>query len=153
MLSKKTKYGLKALFALARMYNRGPVLIADLAEAEKIPKKFLEYILLTLRNGEILASRKGKGGGYYLAREPRQITIAAAVKVLEGSVAPVACLDGAPAAVCDECVKLATCGIRLAMKDVWDAMSAVMEKTTLADVLERIDLAEENEKELFNFVI
>lgn len=153
MLSKKSKYGLKALFALARMYNQGPVLIADLAEAEKIPRKFLEYILLTLRNGEILSSRKGKGGGYYLAREPRQITIAAAVKVLEGSVAPVACLEGSPATVCEECAKLATCGIRLALKDSWEAMSAVLEKTTLADVLERIDLAEEGEKELFNFVI
>lgn len=153
MLSKKTKYGLKALIYLARMYNLGPVLIAELAETERIPKKFLEYILLTLRNGDILNSKKGKGGGYYLAREPRQITIGSVVRILEGSIAPVVCLDVTPPTVCEECGKLSTCGTRLSMMDAWEAMSTVLEKTTLADVLERIDLAEQADKELLNYSI
>ncbi len=153
MLSKKTKYGLKALISLARLQNQGPVLIADLAAAEQIPKKFLEAILLALRNGDILSSRKGKGGGYYLAKAPREITIGAAIRVLEGTVAPVACLEGNPPVCCDECRKLASCGVRLALAGVWKVMAAELDGTTLADVLERIELAEQQEKELMNYVI
>lgn len=154
MISKKTKYGLKALIYLARHYDQGsPVLIADLAREEGIPKKFLELILLTLKNSGILQSKKGKGGGYFLAREPKKITFGQAIRVMEGPLAPVPCVSETSYAKCDECESEATCGIRVVMKDVRDAMAKILDGTTLADVLEKIDSAEEAQKGVLNFCI
>lgn len=153
MISKKTKYGLKALIHLARQYERGPILIADLAQAERIPKKFLEAILLTLKNNGILQSKKGKGGGYYLGRHPRTITFGQAIRVMEGPLAPVPCVSETSYATCGECDDEQTCGIRLVMKDVRDAMANILDGTTLADVLEQIDRAEDQQKGVLNFCI
>ena len=75
MLSQKSKYALKALTILAKEYGQGPVLISDVAQREEIPRKFLEIILLELKNAGILQSKKGKGGGYSLGRPPQQITL------------------------------------------------------------------------------
>lgn len=140
MISKKTKYALKALIFLAREYNRGPILISDLAREERIPKKFLELILLALKNNGILLSRKGKGGGYYLGKPPREVSLGNVIRILEGPLAPVPCVSETAYARCDECVDERTCGIRLVMKDVRDALAKILDGTTLADVLERIDL-------------
>lgn len=153
MISKKTKYGLKALIYLARQYERGPILIADLARDERIPKKFLEAILLGLKNNGILHSKKGKGGGYYLGRHPRTITFGQAIRVMEGPLAPVPCVSETSYATCSECDNEVTCGIRLVMKDVREAMAAILDGTSLADVLERIDNAEEAHKGVLNFCI
>lgn len=153
MISKKTKYGLKALIYLARHYEEGPILIADLARDESIPKKFLENILLTLKNSGILQSRKGRGGGYYLGRPPRTITFGQAVRVMEGPLAPVPCVSEMAYAKCTECGNEATCGIRLVMKDVRDEMARILDGTTLADVLEKIDLADEKQREVLDFCI
>ena len=87
MISKKTKYALKALIYLGREYDRGPILIADLARVEKIPKKFLELILLALKNNGILQSRKGKGGGYSLAKDPGSIVMGKVIRIMEGPLA------------------------------------------------------------------
>src|SRR6185369_11265362 len=103
MISKKTKYGLKALIYLARQYRQGPILIADLAREERIPKKFLEAILLALKNSGILQSKKGKGGGYYLGRPPGNITMGQAIRVMEGPLAPVPCVSETSYATCGEC--------------------------------------------------
>ena len=89
MISNKTKYGLHALFFLSEKYNQGPVLIADLAREESIPKKFLELILLELKNQGILESKKGKGGGYQLARHPTEIKLGQVIRILDGPLAPV----------------------------------------------------------------
>jgi len=137
MLSKKTKYGLQALITMAREYGRGPILIADLAERERIPKKFLELILLQLKNAGILASRKGKGGGYLLARDPSQITMGKVVRVLEGPLAPVPCVSETAYRKCEECDDEASCGIRLVMKDVRDAIADILDNTTLKEVVAR----------------
>jgi Rrf2 family protein len=153
MISKRTKYGLKALVYLARRYEQGPVLIADLAHDERIPKKFLEAILLSLKNNGILHSKKGKGGGYYLGRHPRTITFGQAIRVMEGPLAPVPCVSETSYAHCSECNNELTCGIRLVMKDVRDAMATILDGTSLADVLERIDHAEDVEKGVLNFCI
>ncbi|MBU5614700.1 RrF2 family transcriptional regulator [Geomonas azotofigens] len=153
MISKKTKYGLKALIYLARQYEQGPILIADLARDENIPKKFLESILLALKNSGILQSRKGKGGGYYLGRSPRQITMGQAIRVMEGPLAPVQCVSETAYAKCTECGNENTCGIRLVMKDVRDAIAKIVDHTTLADVLERIAQAELTEKNVVDFCI
>jgi Rrf2 family protein len=153
MISKKTKYGLKALIYLAREYEKGPILIADLARDERIPKKFLEAILLTLKNNGILQSKKGKGGGYYLGRPPRSITFGQAIRVMEGPLAPVPCVSETAYATCSECDDELTCGIRLVMKDVRDAMAKILDGTTLADVLDQIDHAEHAQKGVLNFCI
>lgn len=153
MISKKTKYGLKALVYLARQYDKGPILIADLAREENIPKKFLEAILLALKNSGILQSKKGKGGGYYLGRHPSKITFGQAIRIMEGPLAPVPCVSETAYAKCTECENEQTCGIRLVMKDVRDAIAGILDNTTLADVLEKIDNAEESEKGVLNFYI
>src|SRR4051794_9943177 len=90
-LSKKTQYSLRALYALAREYGKGPVLIGHVAEHETIPKKFLEQILLSLKNLGLVSSKKGKGGGYFLVRPPDQVTIAEVIRLIEGPLAPLPC--------------------------------------------------------------
>ena len=153
MISKKTKYGLKALIYLARHYDQGPILIADLARDENIPKKFLEAILLSLKNNGILQSKKGKGGGYYLARAPKSITFGQAIRVMDGPLAPVPCVSESSYAHCTECENELTCGIRLVMKEVRDSMAEILDGTSLADVLDKMGQAEETQKGVLNFCI
>lgn len=141
MISKKTKYGLKALLYLARRYDQGPLLISDLSRDERIPKKFLEMILLTLKNNGILQSRKGKGGGYSLGKAPREISVGNVIRILEGPLAPVPCVSETAYARCGECLDERTCGIRLVMKDVRDAITNVLDKTSLAEMLDREERA------------
>jgi len=153
MISKKTKYALKALTYLAGQSPDEPVLISELAREERIPRKFLEAILLTLKNSGILHSKVGKGGGYSLAREPRNITIGSIVKVLEGGYAPVQCLNESAAPACDECGDPTSCGIRLVMSDVMQALSTVLETSTLADMIERSENAERAKSKIVDFSI
>ncbi len=153
MISKKTKYALKALIYLAREFDKGPILIADLARDERIPKKFLELILLTLKNNGILQSRKGKGGGYYLGKSPKEISMGNVIRLLEGPLAPVPCVSETAYAKCEECLDERTCGIRLMMKDVRDAIAKILDGTTLADVLERTARAEQQEKGVLHYYI
>ena len=141
MISKKTKYAFKALIHLAGAPSGQPVLIADLANDEKIPKKFLEFILLSLRKGGLLQSRVGKGGGYSLALPANRITVGSIVRILEGDSAPVPCLSTTNYAHCEECRDEATCGIRLTMADVNEALNGVLDGLTLADMLERSETA------------
>jgi Rrf2 family protein len=137
MLSKKTIYAFKALIHLAGVPTGQPVLIADLAREENIPRKFLEFILLSLRKGGILQSRVGKGGGYTLALSTSKITIGSVVRILEGDVSPVQCLSTTSYSRCEECQDEATCGIRLAMADVNVALNSALDRLTLADMVER----------------
>ncbi len=153
MISKKTKYALKGLLYLARKYEQGPILISELSHEERIPKKFLELILLTLKNNGVLQSKKGKGGGYYLGRPPREISVGTIVRILEGPLAPVPCVSETAYAKCHECLDESTCGIRLVMKEVRDAISAILDKTTLADMLEREERAEQQEKGILQYMI
>ncbi|HVZ89523.1 MAG TPA: Rrf2 family transcriptional regulator [Polyangia bacterium] len=133
-LSRKARYALRALYALAADETRGPVLIADLAERENIPRKFLEAILLELKNAGVLKSKKGKGGGYALARPADQITIGQIVRTIDGPLAPVPCASERAFVRCEECVDETTCGTRQVMKKVRDAIAAILDGTTLADV-------------------
>lgn len=153
MLSKKTKYALKALTYLASQPPDAPVLISELAREEAIPRKFLEAILLTLKNSGILHSKIGKGGGYFLSREPRNITIGSIVKVLEGGYAPVECLNESAVQGCDECEDPSSCGIRLIMSEVMQSMAAVLETVTLADMIERSENAEKARSKIVDFSI
>ena len=153
MISKKTKYALKAAIYLAREYEKGPILIADLARDEKIPKKFLELILLSMKNNGILMSKKGKSGGYYLAKSPRTVSMGQIVRIMEGTVAPVPCVSESSYEKCEECENENTCGIRIVMKDVRDVIANILDNATLADVLEKIDMAQQKGRDTLNFVI
>ena len=117
------------------------MLIADLARTENIPKKFLEFILLSLRKGGILQSRIGKGGGYYLSLPAAKVTIGMIVRILEGDLAPVPCLSETNYTHCDECLDEMTCGIRLVMTDVNKALAEVLDSLSLADMIERSQAA------------
>jgi Rrf2 family protein len=133
-LSRKARYALRALHSLAATADvrTGPVLIVDLAERERIPRKFLETILLELKNAGILQSKKGKGGGYGLARSPERITIGEVIRVVDGPLAPLPCVSERAYVRCQECADEASCGTRLVMKQVRDAMSAILDHTSLA---------------------
>jgi Rrf2 family protein len=131
MLSKKSKYGLKALLVLAEEAGRGPVLISELADRQRLPRKFLEAILLELKRHGILQSKKGKGGGYFLRHDPSAITIGQVIRVLEGPLALTPCVSQTAYMKCEECVDEQTCGVRLAMKEVRDATAHILDNTTL----------------------
>ena len=138
MLSRKSKYGLKALLILAQEAGQGPVLISELADREAIPKKFLEAILLELKRHGVVQSQKGKGGGYFLRRNPGDITFGEVIRVLDGPLAAVRCVSQTAYMKCVECVDEPTCGVRLAMKEVRDATAQILDHTTLADVNARV---------------
>jgi Rrf2 family protein len=137
MLPMKAKYGLRAMTALAGKYGAGPVLIADLAQTEKIPRKFLELILLDLKKRGILGSKKGKGGGYYLSRPPELISLGELVRALDGPIALLPCVSHMAYKRCDECIDETTCGIRSVMKEVRDQTAAILDGTTLSELLVR----------------
>ena len=132
MLTKKSKYGLKAVLFLAEQTGRGPILVSELAESQRIPKKFLEAILLDLKRHGLLQSKKGKGGGYFLSRSPDAITVGQVVRALGGPLALIPCVSQTAYARCEECVDEETCGIRRAMKEVRDATAKILDSTTLA---------------------
>lgn len=153
MISKKTKYALKAVLYLARRYERGPILISDLSRDEGIPKKFLELILLALKNNGILQSKKGKGGGYYLGKPPKEVSMGKVIRLMEGPIALVPCVSATAYAPCLECLNEHTCGIRLVMKDIRAATAKILDKTSLADVLEREDKEKEKGQDILNYAI
>jgi Rrf2 family protein len=144
-LSKRTQYSLRALYALARNHGRGPTLIAQMAHDEAIPKKFLEQILLSLKSHELVSSKKGKGGGYSLARPPHLITIGSVIRLIEGPLAPLPCASETRYRKCDECPDAETCGTRIVMREVRDAIAAILDRTTLAMVCEKVDSAREKQ--------
>lgn len=132
MLSKKSKYAIKALLALAEHGDTEPMRIADLARQESLPQKFLELILLDLRNVGIVRSRKGKGGGYLLAKAPEKVMLGQVVRLFDGPLAPVPCASQTAYVPCADCADEATCGVRLAMKEVRDATARILDQTSLA---------------------
>ncbi len=153
MLSMKAKYGLLAVLALARESSKKLVLISELAERENIPKKFLEQILRELKNQGILESKIGKGGGYYLNRSPEEITIGQIVRTIDGPLAPVPCVSQSAYSRCPECRDEHSCAIRIVMKDVRDAISNILDGTTLAEALARSDRAAQERKSVLMYQI
>jgi Rrf2 family protein len=135
MISKKAKYALKALKVLAEQYGKGPVLISHIAEREKIPKKFLEAILLDLRNNGVLQSQKGKGGGYLLRIPPDEVKFSKVLRIIDGPIAPTLCVSLFFYGKCDDCPDEGTCSLRTVMEKWRDANLAVLDATTLTDLL------------------
>ena len=135
MLSRKTKYGLKALTHLAKKNSDDPVQIILISEAENISQKFLESILLILKKADILKSKKGKGGGYFLAKPPNEITIASVYRVLEGPIALVPCVSLNFYERCDDCPDEEACSVHKLMARGRDTNLNIFENTTLADLI------------------
>jgi len=137
MLSKKTKYAIKALVALGKNIDMPPMQISKIAEEERIPKKFLEQILLDLRNAGFLYSKKGAGGGYSLNKKPEDIYLVQILRLTDGPVAMLPCASLNFYHKCDECSDEVTCGIRSAFIDVRDATLKILGETSIADVIGR----------------
>jgi len=136
MLSKKTQYALKALGLLASGYGKGPVLIAEIAAKKNIPVKFLESILLELKNNHILDSKKGKGGGYFLVNAPKQTTLATIIRLVGGPIALIPCVSLNFYEKCEDCDE-AICGVNKVMAQTRDATLKILEKKTLQDLVDR----------------
>ncbi len=131
MLTKKGKYGLKALVELARLEPGETAFVSEIALRNNIPKKFLDTILLELRNAGTLRSKKGPGGGYSLARPASEIRIGHAIRVLDGPLAPIRCASRTAYEACDDCADPQTCQVRRAMTDVRDAIASILNSMTL----------------------
>lgn len=135
MLSKKCKYAIHALVYLAERYQQGPVHIQEIAEEQRIPKKFLEAILLELRKAQILHSKKGKGGGYYLYKKPENVNLIEIIRLMDGAIAMLPCVSLNYYEPCEECVNEHLCGIRDAFLGVRDATLKVLSDQTLAQIV------------------
>lgn len=133
MLTKKGKYGLKALVHLSQLPAGQLAFVGDIASANKIPKKFLDAILGELRNAGFVQSRKGKDGGYRLAKPATEIKIGHVVRVLDGPLAPIPCASRTQYQPCDDCDE-ATCQIRHMMLEVRQAIAGVLDNRSLAQV-------------------
>ncbi len=107
----------------------------EIATANHIPKKFLDAILLELRNAGMLRSKKGPGGGYALAKTPREIRIGHIIRVLDGPLAPLSSASKSAYVACDDCEDLATCSVRITMSKVRDAMSDILDGMSLHDMV------------------
>ncbi|ELR73377.1 transcriptional regulator, BadM/Rrf2 family protein [Fulvivirga imtechensis AK7] len=137
MISKKSKYALNALVHLARQYGEGPILISTIAEEENIPQKFLETILLDLKNSGILGSKKGKGGGYYLRKKPEEVNIAQVLRLFDGAIALLPCVTFRFYERCEECKDEDTCSIREAFLKVRNESVRIFKNETLKTLVER----------------
>ncbi|WP_299777151.1 Rrf2 family transcriptional regulator [uncultured Formosa sp.] len=135
MLSKKTKYGLKALLFLARQENNNPVQISVISKSENISQKFLESILLTLRKIGVLGSKKGKNGGYYLLKDPQDIKMSLVMRTLEGPIAMVPCVSLNFYEKCDDCPDESLCGVHTLMAEVRDKTLDIFNHKSLADLV------------------
>ena len=134
MLSNKTKYGIKALVFLAKQKERNPIGISVISESENISRKFLESILLTLRKNGILGSKKGKGGGYYLLRDPKEVPMTDIMRLLEGPIAMVPCVSLNYYEKCDDCPDESSCAVHNLMLKVRDNTLEIFRNTSLEDL-------------------
>jgi len=139
MLTAKAKYSLKALVHLARLEPGATTQAMDIAQAHNIPKKFLDAILGDLRNAGIVFSKKGPGGGYMLARAPSDIKIGQVIRTMDGPLAPIPCASRTAYRPCRDCNSVKSCTIRLTMAKVRDAMSDVLDRLTIADMVAQSD--------------
>jgi len=136
MLSKKSQYAFKALMYLAQNTEKGPVLIAEISKKKKIPLKFLENILLELKKAGVLESKKGKGGGYYFAVNPADVSMAKIIRLLDGPIALLPCVSLNFYEKCKNCDEK-SCGLHDSMILVRDATLKVLERKTVADIAKK----------------
>jgi Rrf2 family protein len=135
-LSVRGEYALRALLVLGLNYDQPVVRIQTISQQQNIPKRFLEQILNDLKSAGVVQSKRGATGGYRLARRPEEITLATAVRHLEGALAPVSCVSQYFYEKCS-CPDESRCAIRNVMKEVREATARIMERVTVADLCER----------------
>jgi Rrf2 family protein len=133
MLTNKGKYGLKAMVHLAGLEPGKPALVADIALANVIPKKFLDAILGELRTAGLVHSKKGRGGGYVLAKPASEIRVGEIIRALDGPLAPIACASKSYYRRCEDCNET-RCSVRLMMLEVREAIARVLDHHSLADM-------------------
>ena len=145
MISQKAKYAFKALIHLARQPKGETIQIDDIAREAGVPRKFLEHILLDLKHRGMIASRRGRAGGYALIKLPTEITIGQVLRAIDGPIAPLSCISRTAYQPCADCPDEATCGVRRMFAAPYAAQLVLFDATTLADALagedERQDLA------------
>lgn len=146
MISQKAKYALRALVMLARSEPGQALLISEIAETQRIPKKFLEQILLDLKHDGIVTSRRGKSGGYLLLKQPAEINYGEILRIIDGPIAPLPCLSRMAYRRCDDCNSEEQCEIRRVFARVAQATREVLDNTSIADSLSRDLAAEIREK-------
>jgi Rrf2 family protein len=139
MLTMKGKYGLKAVMDLARLPEGDLALSVEIARRNVISKKFLDVILNDLRMAGLVVARKGRGGGYRLARRPEKVMVGEVLRVLDGPIAPLQCASRATYQPCHDCPDEDLCAVRLTMIDVRDAISSVLDQRSVLDLVLRID--------------
>lgn len=138
-LSKRGEYGLRAMIQLAHPAPDGSIVVMqinDIATLEKMPVKFLEQILLTLKNAGLLQSKRGMTGGYYLAKPAEDIMLGQIVRILDGPLAPIRCVSQMAYEPCG-CPDEKSCGLRMVMGDVRNAIAGILDYTSLADISAR----------------
>lgn len=135
MLSQRTRYALRSLIMLADRAEQGPQQIAMIAEAQSVPRKFLELILLDLKRAGLVDSARGRTGGYRLARKPHEISFGEVIRLLEGPLALVPCASASSYAPCGDCTDEATCAIRRAMIQVREETARILDDFTLEDAM------------------
>ena len=136
MISQKAKYAFKALVLLARCGMGTSLQTDDIAAQAAIPRKFLEQILLQLKANGLVESRRGRGGGYLLVADPAKITVSQVLRIVDGPIAPLACISRTAYSRCKDCTDEAQCGVRRLFAETYAATLARMEKTTLAAALD-----------------
>jgi len=142
MLTQKAKYALRALAVLTEADSRVPLPIHEIADRAHAPQKFLESILLELRRHGVLASTRGKAGGYMLARPAREVRVGDVIRMVDGPLAPIPCASLTAYRPCADCPDPDTCSIRLVMRQVRDAMAAILDNTSIAELAEQPALTE-----------
>ncbi len=135
-ISYKGDYALKTLLELALSYNKGVVSIHNLARKGDIPVKFLEQVLLTLKRGGFVDSKRGISGGYFLTKPPEKITVGEAVRFIEGPIEPLAC---AVRDSYDECKDFSGCVFKELLDQVYTATSLVIDTATFAELARRVN--------------
>lgn len=143
MLTNKGKYGLKAMVHLAGMPPGQPALVAVIAQTNVIPKKFLDAILGELRTAGFVHSKKGRGGGYVLARPATEIMVGSIIRALDGPLAPIGCASVTFYRRCEDCPSDRRCSVRLVMSEVREAIAAVLDSRSLAEMRSAAEPAEQ----------
>ena len=133
-ITKKGEYAMRAMVALALNYKKGLRQIQDIVHEEAIPEKFLEQILIVLKNAGFIQSKRGIGGGYFLSRPPDKISLGDVIRLIDGPLAPLGCVSKTEHV---DCPREITCGIRSVMLDVRNATAEILDRVTLADVCNR----------------
>lgn len=134
MLSQRAKYALKAMICLAEQRGSEPLSVTEIARVTRVPRAFLEQILSDLKRRNLLVSRRGKQGGFWLAREPAKITFADIIRHIDGPLALAPCASRTAYRPCPECKDVETCSLRPTLIEARDATAAILERTTLAQV-------------------